>query len=90
MARLVAGTSSVMIRSMLRGIRTRFVWGSSLMTNEVGPMIWDSFLPAALAEGRYIAAPESRVVGSGLEHIQVALDELREGVSAQKLVVTLP
>lgn len=89
LTRLVARTGAVMIRSRLRGIRTRFVWGSTLMDNEVGPMLWEGFLPAALADGRYVATPEPLVVGSGLESIQPALDALRAGVSAQKLVVTL-
>ena len=90
MTQLVVGTSTLMVRSRMRGIRTRFVWGSTLMSNEVGPMLWERFLPAALAEGRYVVAPEPLVVGSGLESVQGALDSLREGVSARKLVVTLP
>lgn len=89
MAQLVAGTSTLMIASRLRGIRTRFVWGSTLMANEVGPMLWERFLPVALADGRYQVAPEPLVVGTGLESVQGALDSLREGVSARKLVVTL-
>lgn len=89
MARLVAGTSALQVRSRVRGIRARFVWGSSLMTNEVGPMLWADFLPAALAEGRYLPMPEAEVVGSGLESVQLALDTLRRGVSARKLVVLL-
>jgi hypothetical protein len=89
LTRLVARTSTVMIRSLLRGIRTRFVWGSSLMGNDVGPMLWETFLPDALAEGRYRATPEPLVVGTGLDSIQPALDALSAGVSARKLVVTL-
>lgn len=89
LTRLVARTSAVMIRSRLRGIRTRFVWGSTLMDNAVGPMLWEDFLPSALADGRYRATPEPLIVGSGLESIQPALDALRNGVSARKLVVTL-
>jgi NADPH:quinone reductase-like Zn-dependent oxidoreductase len=45
--------------------------------------------PAALAEGRFRAAPEPKVIGHGLESIQTALDAQRAGVSAQKLVVML-
>jgi hypothetical protein len=45
--------------------------------------------PAALAEGRFRAAPEPKVIGHGLESIQTALDAQRAGVSAQKLVVVL-
>jgi NADPH:quinone reductase-like Zn-dependent oxidoreductase len=89
LTRLVARTSAVMMRSRLRGVRTRFVWGSTLMDNEVGPMLWERFLPGALADGRYTAALEADVVGSGLESIQPALDALAGGVSARKLVVEL-
>jgi len=78
-----------MVRSRLRGVRATFVWGSSLMHDEVGPMLWAGYLPAALAEGRFVPAPRAEVVGHGLEHVQAALDRLGEGVSATKLVVTL-
>ncbi|WP_245635874.1 zinc-binding alcohol dehydrogenase family protein [Herbiconiux solani] len=88
-ARLVAGNVALQVRARTRGIRARYVWGSSLMTNEVGPMLWGEYLPAALAEGRYVCAPEAEVVGEGLEAIQPALDRLRAGVSARKLVVRL-
>jgi NADPH:quinone reductase-like Zn-dependent oxidoreductase len=88
-ARLVSSNVALQVRARRAGIRVRFVWGSSLMSNEVGPMIWRDFLPAALAEGRYAAAPAAEIVGSGLDQVQVALDRLHAGVSAQKLVVTL-
>ena len=88
-AALVAGQTVLQVRALRHRIRARFVWGSSLMNNEVGPMLWQQFLPAALAEGRYIAAPTAEVVGHGLEQVQTALDALHKGVSARKLVVTL-
>ncbi|SMG40873.1 zinc-binding alcohol dehydrogenase family protein [Agreia pratensis] len=77
------------LRCLRHGIRARFVWGSSLMNNEVGPMLWGEFLPRALAEGSFAATPRAEVVGSGLESIQPALDALRRGASATKFVVTL-
>lgn len=88
-ARLVAGNVALQAHAVTHGKRVRFVWGSSLMKNEVGPMLWQQFLPAALADGTYIAAPAAQVVGSGLESVQPALDRMRRGVSARKLVVTL-
>jgi hypothetical protein len=36
-----------------------------------------------------VCAPEPVVVGTGLEHVQEALDRIKKGVSAQKLVVLL-
>jgi NADPH:quinone reductase-like Zn-dependent oxidoreductase len=88
-ARLVTGNVALQARCLVRGIRTRFVWGSTLKDNEVGPMLWAEFLPAALAAGDYVAAPAPEVVGHGLESVQTAIDTLRRGVSARKLVVTL-
>ena len=52
-------------------------------------MIWESVLPSALAEGRYVAAPEAMVVGHGLAEIPRALDLQLAGVSARKPVVAL-
>ncbi len=59
------------------------------MNNEVGPAIFVDFLPQALAAGRYTAAPDPQVAGSGLASIQAGLDLLRGGVSATKVVVSL-
>ena len=71
------------------GVQTKFIWGSSLQDNEVGPMIFETFLPQALAEGRYACAPEPLVIGKGLDAIPGALARLGEGVSARKVVVSL-
>ncbi|RYP08094.1 hypothetical protein DL765_008914 [Monosporascus sp. GIB2] len=72
------------------GIEAKMVWGGSLKDNEVASIIFDNFLPAALANKRYQCAPPASVVGQGLEKVQEALDKLKQGgVSAQKLVVTL-
>lgn len=63
--------------------------GTSLRDDEVGPMIYRDFLPAALAAGHYVAAPPPKVVGRGLEAFQHAVDAQRAGVSGCKLVVDL-
>ena len=89
-ARLVAGNVALQLRCLRHGIRARFVWGSTLVDNEVGRMLWTDHLPAALAEGRHRVLPRAEVVGTGLPSIQPALDRLRGGVSAAKLVVLLP
>ena len=52
--------------------------------------IYRDFLPAALADGRYHAVPAPRVVGDGLQHLQRAIDLQRTGVSAEKIVITIP
>lgn len=87
--RMGTATPALMIRARVRGMRASFIWGSALMHDGVGAMLWERFLPAALAEGRYVAAPQAEVVGTGLDAIQPAMDRLRAGVSARKLVVAL-
>jgi hypothetical protein len=57
--------------------------------SEVGKVIFEDFLPQALAEGKYVAAPEPMVVGKGLESIQEAFKIQQKGVSAKKVVVSL-
>ena len=71
------------------GVETKYVEGAELGRNEVSKVVYEDFLPRALGEGLYIAAPEPQVVGKGLEHIQEALDIHKKGVSAKKIVVTL-
>lgn len=71
------------------GVETKFVEGAALGLNEVSKVIYQDFLPHALAGGGYIAAPEPHVVGNGLEYIQEVLTVQKDGVSAKKIVVTL-
>ncbi len=78
------------VTSRTRGIRTKFIFGSSLIHNEIGGVIYEKFLPRALAEGRFVAAPDPYVVGDGLASVQAGLDVQRKGVSATKVVVSLP
>ncbi|EOD53023.1 putative zinc-binding oxidoreductase protein [Neofusicoccum parvum UCRNP2] len=80
---------STFVKCKAKGIGAKFIWGDDLMANEVGSAIYEHFLPDALASGKYVAAPEPYVVGKGLEHIQEALDVVKKGVSARKVVVTL-
>ena len=89
MARLISSNVSMMIEARLRGIHTKSVFGTSLLANEVGPMIYADFLPEALAGGRYVAAPDPLVIGRGLDQIQAGLAFQKKGVSAKKVVVLL-
>lgn len=77
------------LRARRAGIRTAFVWGSSLRDDAVGLRLWGEVLPDGLTDGSLRAVPEPVVVGSGLGAVQAALDRQRAGVSAQKVVVTL-
>jgi len=71
------------------GVKSKRIWGGSLMNNEVGKIVYEDFLPQALETGTFIPAPEYEVVGSGLGSIQLGLDTLKKGVSAKKIVITL-
>ena len=88
-ALLLASNVSLALKSRMRRIRTKFIFGSSLMGNEVGPLIYGDFLPKALAAGRYVAAPDPLVIGQGLAQIQAGLAAQKKGVSARKVVVSL-
>lgn len=80
---------SVFLISKVKGVTAEFVFGSSLYNNEVGGIIYDEFLPEALANGSFVAAPTPLVVGKGLDKIQEAMDLHMKGVSAKKVVVSL-
>jgi len=47
------------------------------------------FLPKALVNGQLKPKPDPEAVGHGLEALQGALDKLKAGVSAKKIVVSL-
>ena len=88
-ASYMTGMANIWVKAKTGGVRTAFIYGSSLLYNEVGKAIYVDFLPRALAEGSYVAAPEPQVVGKGLEYIQAGYDLQRKGVSAKKVVVSL-
>ncbi|OIH93060.1 MULTISPECIES: zinc-binding alcohol dehydrogenase family protein [unclassified Curtobacterium] len=86
-------TPATTIRARLarrHGVHVTAIWGGRPTESEVGPAIYRDFLPEALRSGGYQATPTASVVGTGLSAIPDALAELRAGVSARKLVVTLP
>ncbi len=85
----VSSNVSLQVKCRIKNVKTKFIFGSSLMDNEVSRIIYEDFLPSALAEGRYAAAPEPSVVGTGLASLQAALDIQKKGVSAKKVVVSL-
>jgi D-arabinose 1-dehydrogenase-like Zn-dependent alcohol dehydrogenase len=86
---MLGSNVSLGLRSLMRGVRTKFVVGDTLANNEVGRMIYVDFLPGALAAGQFTPAPDPYVVGNGLDCIQTAFDVQKNGVSARKVVVTL-
>ena len=89
MLSLVWWNLSVLFKSKLKGVKAKFIFGSTLAQNEVSQAIYDDFLPQALAQGSFIAAPDPLVVGKGLEYVQEGFDLHMKGVSAKKVVVSL-
>ncbi|KAG2177643.1 hypothetical protein INT44_008157 [Umbelopsis vinacea] len=89
MAYFISFTVSTKVKGMWTGVTSKFVYGSDLKKNEVGPAIFRDFLPKALETGQYICAPDPEVIGHGLEQIQLGYGILSKGVSAKKIVVTL-
>ena len=89
-ARLITSNVALQVQSRRRGVRTKYIFGTTLKANEVAAAIYRDFLPDALADGRYVAAPKPVVVGQGVAAFQQAMDIQRKGVSAAKVVVTLP
>ncbi|KAI1098789.1 GroES-like protein [Jackrogersella minutella] len=73
------------------GVEAKFLLGTGdgfRAYHETTSMIFTEFLPKALRDGSYKVAPKPEVVPTkGLEGIQSALDILRNGVSAKKIVV---
>ena len=89
MPRMVLSSLFTSVKARTRGVGTKFIFGGSLVDNEVGPAIYVDFLPRALADGRYVAAPPAEVVGKGLEAIETGFEVQKKGVSATKVVVSL-
>ena len=89
LARMLLANAALSIKALISGVRTPFIFGSALLHNEVGPMIYIDFLPAALASGRFVAAPDPLVVGHGVAAILLGLETQKKGVSAKKVVVSL-
>jgi hypothetical protein len=77
------------VKFRIRGVRTKFIYGSTLKDNEVGRIIYEECLLQAPAERKYQTAPDAQVVGAGLHHVQTAFGVQRAGMSAGKAVVSL-
>jgi NADPH:quinone reductase-like Zn-dependent oxidoreductase len=89
LAHMIASTSAMMIKARRRKIGMKFIWGSALVDNEVSRIIYGDFLPQALADRRYVPAPDPLIVGHELTDISCALETQKRGVSAKKIVVKL-
>ncbi|KAJ4377536.1 hypothetical protein N0V83_000361 [Neocucurbitaria cava] len=63
--------------------------GMIFAVNDIATPVWKDYVTSALQTGKLQCLPPPTIVGNGLEYIQEALDKLKAGVSATKLVVTL-
>jgi len=63
--------------------------GMIFAVNDVATPVWREYVTPALQAGKLRCVPPPFVVGNGLEHIQAALEQSKDGVSAKKLVVQL-
>lgn len=80
---------SFKVKGLLKGVKSNFLIGSTIVHDEVGTAIFGDFLPKALETGAFVPAPEAQVFGKGLESIQAACEYQQKGVSAKKVVVLL-
>lgn len=71
------------------GVRVSAIWGGTPAQNVIGPAVFEQYLAGALSDGRYRPAPSAEIVGDGLVAVPRALELLRAGVSARKLVITV-
>lgn len=86
----LSGMLKVWLRSKMRGVKFGMIFGGSLVDNGVGKAVFGEYLEQALASQEFKPCPEPLVVGQGLDALQGAMDKQKKGVSAKKIVVTLP
>lgn len=65
------------------------IWAGSIAHDDIGPTLFTDLLPTSLADETYRSAPPYELAGRGLAGIPAALDRLKRGVSARKIVVSL-
>ncbi|KAJ6015839.1 hypothetical protein N7540_010430 [Penicillium herquei] len=85
----VVATNPVPEGAAPEGVDAKMVFasGGAVIYHETSPATFASYLPEALAKGTYKVAPAPEVVPTkGVEGLQEALDILKKGVSAKKLV----
>lgn len=63
--------------------------GMIFAVNDVATPVWREWVTPALENRKLMCLPPANVVGKGLEFVQVALEKMKDGVSATKLVVEL-
>lgn len=87
--RLAKGFASLAILARMKGVYVRSIWGTALVKESLGREIFADFLGPALANGRFVPAPEPLLAGHSLKDIPAAMTLLGRGVSARKVVILL-
>lgn len=91
---MVVSSNPVAPEDVPAGVEAKFTFGSGIGPEafaETLPATFGGYLTEALTKGVYkIAPPPHNVNSKGLDGIQEALDVLKAGVSASKLVVERP
>ena len=77
------------VKTKWKGVGWKFVFATTLVENGVGKAVYEDYLPTALAEGSFRAAPEAEVVGTGLGSVQTGYERQAKGMVAKKVVVAL-
>ena len=76
---------------MLSGIEVKFILIAGLVDPEsCVSHVYMDYLGPALAAKQFVPGPEPQVVGQGLQKINEALEVNKKGVSAKKIIVSLP
>lgn len=87
--RLAGGMASLVVRARFRGVATCSIWGTALVEASLGRTMFAEFAEHALVDGRLRPTPTPVVAAASLEGIPDAMETLRRGVSARKVVIQL-
>lgn len=71
------------------GVSIKHTRATEIKDNEISKVIYEDFLPKALAAGKYVPALNPYVAGNDLESVQAGMDIVKKGVSATKVVIAL-
>ena len=69
-----------------KGVKTKCVVVTGFKDKKLSRAIFHDYLCQALAQGKYECASKPKAVGHYLESLQERLNQLKQGVSAKKLV----
>lgn len=91
MYRMSSMMTKNIVKKYMTGIEVKFIMIVDLVKpDSCVAIIYQSFLGPALANNQFLPAPVPEVVGRGLEKVNDAIELSKKGVSAKKLVVSLP